>query len=159
MRIRPTEILPLTGIRAFAAYAVLLTHYHGELCALLPGFQLFAPVYSRGGLGVDLFFILSGFIISLVYSQRFEESARRSFGPYLLNRFARIYPNYFAALLFLVLMVGGANPVGSGSVRGGEAECYPGSEAYTFWKNTGRDGSFADLDLDDAGATMWVLKI
>ena len=112
MRVRPCEVLPLTGIRAFAAYAVLLTHYHGELCALMPGFVIFAPIFTRGGLGVDLFFILSGFIISLVYSGRFQEDARRSFGPYLLNRFARIYPNYLATLLLLVLMVGSAGMAG-----------------------------------------------
>ena len=112
MRSRSSEILALTGIRAFAAYAVLLTHFHGELCALVPGFEHFAPIYTRGGLGVDLFFILSGFIISHVYQQRFQESVRRSYGPYLLNRFARIYPNYFATLLILVIMVGAGKMAG-----------------------------------------------
>lgn len=111
MRTR-TEVLPLTGIRAFAAYAVLLTHFHGELCALVPGFAWFAPIYTRGGLGVDLFFILSGFIIRHVYGRSFEENSGQAYGPYLVNRFARIYPNYFVTLSFLVCIVGMGKIIG-----------------------------------------------
>lgn len=100
------EILALTGIRAFAAYGVLLTHFHGELCALVPNFEVLAPVYTRGGLGVDLFFILSGFIITHVYGRGFAKNSRQAYAPYLVNRFARIYPNYFVSLTFLVFLVG-----------------------------------------------------
>lgn len=106
------EILPLTGIRAFAAFGVLLTHYHPELIALLPGFTIFDPVSNRGGLGVDLFFILSGFIIAHVYGEAFKDNWKQAYGPYLVNRFARIYPNYFVTLTLLALMVGIGNSLG-----------------------------------------------
>ena len=99
------EILPLTGVRAFGAYGVLLTHFHGDLLALVPAFTVLAPIYSRGGLGVDLFFVLSGYIISHVYGPAFLRNIRENYWTYLGSRFARIYPNYFVTLTLLVVLV------------------------------------------------------
>ena len=99
------EIRPLTGIRAFAASGVLLTHFHTELESLVPAFSRLAPIYSRGGLGVDLFFILSGFIIAHIYAEKLRRAPGKEFVPYVINRFARIYPNYFVTLTMLVIMV------------------------------------------------------
>jgi peptidoglycan/LPS O-acetylase OafA/YrhL len=100
------EIRPLTGVRAFAAYGVMLSHFWAELTVLMPALAVFTNIVEKGGLGVDLFFILSGLIISHVYWSRFRESGRAAFVPYVVNRFARIYPGYFVTLVILVLMVG-----------------------------------------------------
>lgn len=99
------EILSLTGIRAFAAIGVVLTHFHSELESFVPSFSLLAPLYSRGGLGVDLFFVLSGFIITHVYEDKLRLNPKQEYRKYIINRFARIYPNYFATLTTLVIMV------------------------------------------------------
>lgn len=81
-------IIPLTSLRGLAALAVMGFHF----ALLLPGL----PVFNRGFLGVDLFFLLSGFILTHVYHDRLE--ARSFFSA----RFARTYPlHLFMTLLLL----------------------------------------------------------
>ena len=55
------DIRPLTSLRFFAAMWVVLYHYWPNLSATMPA------VVGKGYLGVELFFTLSGFILSLVY--------------------------------------------------------------------------------------------
>ena len=66
------ELPALTGVRALAALAVVGWHASGFLTAVRFPF-------THGYLGVDLFFILSGFIISYVYWQDFEHLAGRAY--------------------------------------------------------------------------------
>ena len=63
------EIKPLTGIRGFAALAVLYHHFGGKLEAIVPSLAIFSVVRNHGNLGVDLFFILSGFIMTYVIAR------------------------------------------------------------------------------------------
>jgi len=68
-------------------------------------------VLSKGYLGVDLFFILSGFILCHVYLRPFGER-RFSYRAFLWARLARIYPTHivtligFGALVYLGSLVG-----------------------------------------------------
>jgi peptidoglycan/LPS O-acetylase OafA/YrhL len=61
----------LTGPRLFAAAWVVLFHYEftkGQLLA-----EVLAPLYpvvTTGALGVDLFYVLSGFVIAFTYLGR-----------------------------------------------------------------------------------------
>jgi len=100
------EYKALTGIRGIAALWVLVLHFRGELTALLPSFSFFKPIYSIGHYGVDLFFILSGFIITYVYARdgvyTFSLTGIKSF---LHKRFARVYPNYITTLAIYAAMV------------------------------------------------------
>ena len=64
------EIRPLTGIRGIAALTVFLAHTQETL--LLKGIDLSAPTLIErlllsGGRQVDIFFVLSGFILTLIY--------------------------------------------------------------------------------------------
>lgn len=84
------EISALTGIRAVVAYWVVCYH-------LLPVEQAPAPIFtlvSRGATGVDIFFILSGFILTYTYQGR--DFADRTFW---LLRAARIYPVYLVGMV------------------------------------------------------------
>lgn len=107
------DVPMLTGIRFWAAFFVLLNH-------LLLGFVSrgnvnFGKMLSMSGvLGMDLFFVLSGFIIHYNYSAKISGSAR-SFYDFFVARIARLYPLYIFmfAIDFLLCITkrGGMNPV------------------------------------------------
>ncbi|HVJ02721.1 MAG TPA: acyltransferase [Sphingomonas sp.] len=93
------RIAPLTGLRGIAAVAVMLYHIPHS-----PAFGAFAmPLFSRAYLCVDLFFILSGFVISIGYHERVvKHLGASSYGDFLLNRMARVWPLHFVVgLVFL----------------------------------------------------------
>lgn len=91
----PREISALTGIRGLAAFIVMLGH--AELWSRSGGHAFPAQV------AVDLFFVLSGFVISLTY---LGEGGRgvRDWAGYALARFARIYPLHLATAAALGVM-------------------------------------------------------
>jgi peptidoglycan/LPS O-acetylase OafA/YrhL len=125
------EIKPLTGIRGLAAYWVIIYHYQADLFALLPGVALLKPVFSTGGLGVDIFFVLSGFIISMVYGIEKHSLSRNGYGRFLVNRIARIYPVYVTCFLLLFALVIADRLLGKGMTNPSD---YPLQSA--FWHIT-----------------------
>ncbi len=95
-RRRPAPVMGyipgLDGIRAIAVLAVLL--YHSGLVAVPGGF-----------LGVDVFFVLSGFLISSLLLQEIERSGAVSFKQFYLRRARRLLPALFATLALSALLV------------------------------------------------------
>lgn len=76
----------LDGIRAFAILAVMVGHLGG------------AHLLYAGGLGVDVFFVLSGFLItSLIIGERVRRGSF-SFGNFYARRALRLLPALFAAI-------------------------------------------------------------
>lgn len=59
----------------------------------------------KGWLGVDLFFILSGFVISYVHQDEFLTLHQSRFKTFLLLRLSRIYPAHLTTLLLLIPIV------------------------------------------------------
>ncbi len=69
------EIKALTGLRFIAALWVVLFHFRPMLTDVSPEFrENLAPVLNCGAQGVDLFFILSGFVLTWNYLDRMGES-------------------------------------------------------------------------------------
>ncbi|HEY1360096.1 MAG TPA: acyltransferase [Thermoleophilaceae bacterium] len=98
----------MTGLRFFAALFVVTNHMLVLGGASFGGFDRLA---SLGYLGVQFFFVLSGFV--LMWSLR---SADRPTAFYR-RRFARIYPLYLAFLLVgAMLLLAGAISVSAGSI-------------------------------------------
>lgn len=94
-----TNLKALTGIRGIAAVFVVIYHFTNA-----------KPVFFWNGyLAVDLFFILSGFIMSMVYQEKVSNGVTVDlYLKFLYHRFARIYPLYFAVLIFtLVFYISG----------------------------------------------------
>lgn len=99
------EIRGLTGIRGYAAVHVVSLHFWSSWLLLLPCLNVIEAPISRGYLGVDMFFILSGFILNYVYNVGHKKLDLREYGHFLWYRLARIYPNHLATLLILVFLV------------------------------------------------------
>jgi peptidoglycan/LPS O-acetylase OafA/YrhL len=106
---RPTGQLPaLDALRAAAILLVIGAHYTAELGVQhLPAVAAsrFAsiPLIYWGWTGVDLFFILSGYLIGRqLWKERLETGTVR-FGRFVLRRGFRIWPLYFFMLLAYVL--------------------------------------------------------
>ena len=87
----------LDGLRGLAACAVMAFHFGSRL----PG----EPVHF-GLLGVELFFVISGFVILLTLEQR------RSIGHFVIARAARLYPAYWVAVVLAALLYLPAGEVG-----------------------------------------------
>ena len=86
-------IEPLTGVRGYAAIWVVLYHSRAPLDNwLLPASETLRPVVWAGFLGVDLFAVLSGFVISLTYAERLSDISLSGTARFLWLRLARIYP-------------------------------------------------------------------
>jgi peptidoglycan/LPS O-acetylase OafA/YrhL len=100
------NIKPLTALRFFAAFWVVLFHYWPNLAV---GFT--PAIAAKGYLGVEAFFTLSGFILCHVYLQGFGQGRFR-YGDFLWNRLARVYPLHLATLLGIGLMAAAAGLAG-----------------------------------------------
>jgi len=102
------EVLPsaraLTAIRGIAAWWVVVFHFREALPVGTPDF--IRRLSDRGYLAVDLFFILSGYVISLNYGHWFaaEPFSVRRYGRFLARRLSRIYPlHLFMLIAFLTI--------------------------------------------------------
>lgn len=98
MATRPAgELAGLTGLRGIAAMTVFIAH--GRFYELVPSLHPFLVFFEWHSLAVDLFFILSGFVLIHVYADKFASGSRGLWKPYYAARFARIVPLYLATLL------------------------------------------------------------
>ena len=96
------EIRALTGLRGIAALYVVLFHANG-----LHAFpQAVRPFVHHGYMAVDLFFLLSGFVMALTYADLFRDGFDLgNFRKFLLLRLARIYPLYILVTLITAVMI------------------------------------------------------
>lgn len=99
---RHDTILSLTGIRGAAAVLVLAHH--------LPIAQSFGitgmmPVITNGNYGVELFFLLSGFILTLAHHRDFSRLAVNAIGRFYLARALRVYPLHLVILAMIAIMI------------------------------------------------------
>jgi len=98
----PQQINALTSLRYLAAAWVLMFHLKEftRVDALIQN-----PFVMRGYLGVDFFFVLSGFVLAHVY-KRDVDAARFNYWGFISKRLGRIYPMHLFTLgLFVVLGV------------------------------------------------------
>lgn len=86
----PRDLAALTGIRGIAAWAVVFYHIRLSLHRLIPLEVI--HVLGKGYLAVDLFFMLSGFVIWYNYAPRLAPLRPGAIRAFLWRRFARVYP-------------------------------------------------------------------
>ena len=80
----------LTGIRALAVYIVVL--FHSDI-----------PLFSSGYIGVDLFFVLSGFLVCNVLAEEHEKHGKLTLPKFYARRMRRLLPAMGAMVLSVSL--------------------------------------------------------
>lgn len=128
---RRAEIRQLTGVRFVAAVWVVLYHFQFMIFGLVPELHAVGFLFDSGYLAVDLFFVLSGYIIAYQYLAEFP-GGRGPYRRFLLRRLGRIYPLQLVTLLLAVVIIGGAFLAGA---------AIPFPENFTVW------GAIQDLLL------------
>jgi peptidoglycan/LPS O-acetylase OafA/YrhL len=99
------QLPSLTPLRGLAALWVVVYHYCGT-AQFLPNLDVTPHSYliSKGYLAVDMFFILSGFVMAHVYRRAFSEGIGEHYRGFLVARVARLYPLHVFVLALFVLV-------------------------------------------------------
>lgn len=101
------EVLPhnpqLDGVRGLAVLMVMVMHFYDPVAARSP-FGPLTRFIQQGGAGVDLFFVLSGFLITGILVA--SKEAVNYFQVFYVRRVLRIFPLYVAVVgLFFWVVV------------------------------------------------------
>lgn len=110
-----TDLPELNGIRAIAIILVILHH-----CYLAVGSasfskykyanifsKIFSKICENGRMGVDIFFVLSGFLIGGQLLKNIIENNKIELKKFYLKRIFRIFPAYyFCLIIFIILFYG-----------------------------------------------------
>jgi len=93
------EIEGIQYLRGLAAVAVVVDHTCGMAVGKYFGTQVLDGLLYQGARGVDLFFLISGFIISTISFRGADLSPSISLADFAERRFARIVPLMWLAIL------------------------------------------------------------
>jgi len=93
------RLLELDALRGIAALAVVLYHYTQRFSELYPDLQSEGIRFLYGNLGVQLFFLLSGFVIFLTLK------TTSSPVDFIKRRAVRLYPSYIMCVILTYLCV------------------------------------------------------
>ncbi|QHN03858.1 acyltransferase [Granulicella sp. WH15] len=102
----PSQVTPsirfhgLDTLRTLAIVVVML--YHLDMQELLP--SVMHPIAKIGWVGVDLFFVLSGFLIGSQLLKPYLTGRQPSFSDFYMRRAYRILPAFFVVLLLYLIM-------------------------------------------------------
>ncbi len=138
------HVRALDGIRAVAVVLVLLFHLR------LPGF-------SSGFLGVDIFFVLSGFLITTLLLTEHERTGRISLSEFWARRARRLLP----ALVILLLVVAAVTwAQGTFTERASIRGDLLATTGYVAnWHLINTSSYFADIGIDSPLQHTWSLAI
>ncbi len=109
------------GARGLAALLVALFHLH---------LALFVPFIAQGYLFVDLFFVLSGYLICSIYTERLTQPDQ--FAPFIVRRFGRLFPLLIASTIVYLLVVNGVAFVKNEAVARGLTKFSSGITAVPY---------------------------
>lgn len=93
------RLLELDVFRGFAAFYVFVFHFMADYADIVNPGTVNLPRYLTGIYGVQLFFIISGFVIFMTL-----EKSKHAM-DFVVSRFARLYPGYWVAVLMVVVLV------------------------------------------------------
>ncbi|WP_394854101.1 acyltransferase family protein [Imperialibacter roseus] len=95
----PLQSQQITFTRFIAAITIVFFHFGGDLEYI--NNPIFLPIKQYGNLGVSYFFLISGVIMSLVYSNKVKLS-KAFFRDFYIIRLSRVYPIYLFSLIVVI---------------------------------------------------------
>lgn len=114
------NVRPMEGLRGFAVFLVFLVHYVTLVKPWVTANPILldfsSKLHSIGNAGVDLFFVLSGYLIYGSLIVRYQP-----FVSFMMRRVQRIYPAFitvFLTYIFLSFIFPAENKIPSGAVDG-----------------------------------------
>jgi peptidoglycan/LPS O-acetylase OafA/YrhL len=103
----------LDSLRGIAAFLVVILHFQAYLTPVVQELVMkVTPFIHRSYILVDMFFILSGFVMSYTYTKKFSSGINFSiYKEFILKRFFKLYPLHLVTLLVLVFLHRGFFPL------------------------------------------------
>lgn len=107
------QVDALTGLRGIAAWLVVFYHVRESFAPSLP--EWVTAAFAKGYLAVDLFFVLSGFVLWMTWGHRFAADGFRAAPGFWRKRVARVWPLHAVILTatvgFALLIVATGRPL------------------------------------------------
>ena len=98
----PAHCPALDGLRGMAILAVMFYHFSGGYKGTNPLLRAWSGMVGAGWMGVDLFFVLSGFLITgILYDTALAENRTKNF---YARRALRIFPLFYGILFLLLIL-------------------------------------------------------
>lgn len=96
----------LDGLRGILALLVVSYHMYGPLPLMHAVLAGYVPVLTQAWYAVDVFFLMSGFVMMHVYGKTFgQQPTLQTFLLFMRARFARLYPIHLAALTVMLVVM------------------------------------------------------
>jgi len=121
------------GLRAFAVVAVIINHFDGSLL-------------SSGYLGVDIFFVISGFVITASLAKRGHSDARSFFFGFYRRRIKRLLPALLLLFGAVAILISFFNLYPRSHILTGLYSIPGLSNLYLYWNSVDYWGSQAELN-------------
>ena len=124
----------IDGIRAFAVTAVIINHFNKEI---LPS----------GYLGVDIFFVISGFVITSSLADRPSKNLGDFLAGFYTRRIKRLVPALVLFVLITSILICLFNPSPTGSLRTGITSLFGLSNLYLLKQSTDYFAASTELNV------------
>lgn len=101
-----SELVALTSIRGIAALWVAVFHFITPINRDVACISCYFPIIEKSYLAVDLFFVLSGYILTFVYQDKATLVHLSGYFKFMRARLARIYPLHLFCLVAFLIVAG-----------------------------------------------------
>ncbi|MBV7364249.1 acyltransferase [Actinomycetaceae bacterium TAE3-ERU4] len=137
------RIAGLDGLRALAITLVLIFHFH--------------PAALRGGfLGVDVFFVISGFLITTILLRQYQERNSLNLANFWVRRARRLFPAVVAVILVTIPVAGLIN---RDLIVGIRRQVFGALTFTTNWVEIIAGSSYFDRTSPVILANLWSLAV
>ena len=135
----------LDGLRAASVLLVLAYHYRPDRSLLSGGF-----------LGVEVFFVISGYLITALLLDERRKHGSISLRNFWMRRVRRLFPALYSMLILVGLLVAVFYREGLGRLRGG---LFSGALYFSNWQQISSGVLYADTDHRSPLGHLWSLAV